>query len=467
MTSLLFICLKSIISRKNNKYEITITINGIQSKKAYLSLIKGGKKIMIDTVNIDQEKIHFLFKKPIQIGLYRVILDEGNYIDLIFNNKTVDMQTNMNDVVGEMVVNESDENQQYYEYLKYSQTKNLKIFDIIAEAKVLQSDSMKNAKKIDSLKNEIDAIIFEKNRYITELTSKNPNSIASRIMKSYILPDFNEFKKKKTLTKYKNKDEFLGDHFFDNINFNDTILLNTDVFYNACNNYIRNFVSADSIGYKKAIDIVLSKSAVNIRVKKYFLDLFVETFEESSWEDVFTYLVDNYYLQSYCESDDIKVKDLKNKTEVIKKLSIGCKAPEIQLKNENNKNISLYSLKNNLILLFFWKSSCEYCEDAIPKLKKLYSTYKCNGFEIVSVSIDTIQKVWLDTIKKKEIKWINVCDFQGYKSPVSKEYYVWRTPTFYLLDRERKIISKPVSVDQIESKLENIYSYLNVDKYTK
>jgi len=455
------------ITNKSNEIAITIKVKGIQSKIAYLSLIQGGKKTIVDTTEIDGENIRFQFQKPLPIGLYRVIIDEGNYIDLIFDNKTVKMKTDINDLVSEMNVIKSEENKQYYEYLKFSQVKNLKIFDIVAKAKELQADTIKNTLKIDSLKKEIDLVILEKNKFITELTSKNTNTIASRIMKSYILPDFEAFKNKNPTTTYKNKNEYLGDHFFDYINFNDTILLNTDVFYNACNNYIRNFISADGNGYKKAIDMVLFKSGVNTKVNNYFLNLFVETFEESSWEDVFTYLVENYYLQSYCESDDPRAKDLKDKTEAIKKLSIGNKAPEIELKNENNKSVSLYSLNSNLILLFFWKSSCEYCEESIPKLKKLYNSYKNNGFEIIAISIDTIQTTWKDAIKKNDLKWLNVSDFKGYKSEVSKDYYVWRTPTFYLLDNYKIIISKPISVEQIEGKLEKIFGQINIDKNTK
>jgi len=464
---ILFFVYTYFIPNKSNKIAIAIKVKGIQSKIAYLSLIQGGKKTMIDTVEIDGEKINFQFQKPIPIGLYRVIIDEGNYIDLIFDNKTVEMKTDINDLVSEMNVIKSDENKQYYEYLKFSQIKNLKIFDIVAKAKELQADTIKNTLRIDSLKKEIDHVIFEKNKFITELSSKNTNSIASRIMKSYILPDFDAFKKKNPTTTYKNKNEYLGDHFFDYINFNDTLLLNTDVFYNACNNYIRNFISADGNGYKKAIDMVLSKSMASPKVNKYFLNLFVETFEESSWEDVFTYLVENYYLQSHCESDDPKAKDLKDKTEVLKRLSIGNKAPEIELKNENDKSISLYSLNSNLTLLFFWKSNCEYCEESIPKLKKLYNSYKNSGFEIIAISIDTIQTTWKDAIKKNDLKWLNVNDFKGYKSEVSKDYYVWRTPTFYLIDKYKKIISKPISVEQIEGKLEKTFGYMSIDKHTK
>jgi peroxiredoxin len=465
--ALLFFCYKYILSDQDNKNAISIKVKGIQNKQAYLSLLKGGKKVIIDTANIEGEEIYFQFDKPIQIGMYRVILDEKNYIDLVFDNKTVEMSTDIDDLVSKMKVSRSEENKQYYEYLKFSQLKNLKIFDIVAEAKVLRADTVKNAKKIESLKKEIDNIVVEKNKYIADLSARNPNSLTSRIIRSYILPDFEEFKRKNSQTTYKDKNEFLGDHFFDYINFNDTMLLYTDVFFNACNNYIRNFVSADGDGYRKAIDVVMSKSAASPKVNKYFLDLFVETFEESSWEGVFTYLVDKYYLQSYCESEDSKAKDLKNKTEVLKNLAIGNKAPEIKLKNNNDKSISMYSLKGNYFLLFFWKSSCEYCEESIPELKNLYSTYKRDGFEIIAISIDTVKTTWVDAIRKNEMKWINLCDFQGYKSPVSKSYYVWRTPTFYLLDKDKKIISKPVSVDQIRSKLEKVYGYITIDKDTK
>lgn len=457
----------NFIAIKENKIEITLNIKGLQSKQAYLSLIRGSKKIIIDTANINNEKIHFLFKDSLPIGLYRITIDEGNYVDLIFDNKKVDLKTDINDLVSQMEVKYSEENKQYYEYLKFSQTKNLKIFDIVAKAKELQSDTLKNRNKIDSLKKEIDLVVAEKNKFIIELSKKHPQSITSRIIKSYILPDFDEYRKITPSTPYKTKNEYLSDHFFDYINFNDTMLLNTDVFYNSCNNYIRNFTTPNSAGYKKAIDVVMYKSAVNAKVTNYFLNLFIETFEESSWEDVFTYLVDNYYLQSYCESDDPKAKDLKDKAEIIKNLAIGKNAPNILLKNNHNKDFSLYNSHNNLYLLFFWKSSCEFCEASIPKLKEIYNAYKNKGFELIAFSVDTVKSNWTDAINKNDLKWVNLSDFKGYESPIAKKYYVWRTPTFYLLDKDKKIIGKPYTIEQIETKLKNYYSFATIDKKTK
>jgi len=467
LAAVTFYYFKYHLPKKKNSISISVKVKNVQSGNAYLALLQGEKKIAMDTVEIMDEKIFFQLEKPMQPGMYRIILDASNYIDLVFDNKPVEMTTDLNDLVAEMIVSKSDENKQYYEYLKFIQLKNLKIFDIVFKAKELQNDSLKNKPIIDSLKKEIDLVIDEKNDFIRRLSSKNPNSFTSRIINSYILPDYDAYKKEHPEATYKNQHEFLKEHFFDHINFNDTFLLNTDVLFNSCNNYIRNYVTADGDGYRKAIDIVLSKSESNPKVHKYFLNLFIDTFEETGWESVFTYLIDQYYAQSYCETDDTKLKDLKNKSEIIKKLSVGNKIQDFQLNNDKNESVSLYSLKNKLILLFFWKSDCEYCEKSLAVLKKLHKSYHPLGFEIVAISVDTVRAIWISAIAKNEMKWINLSDFEGFKSPVCKNLYVWRTPSFYLLDQQKKIISKPVAADQIEKKMDEYFGFTHNNKTFK
>ncbi|MDC1370859.1 hypothetical protein N8289_03350, partial [Flavobacteriales bacterium] len=47
--------------------------------------------------------------------------------------------------------------------------------------------------------------------------------------------------------------------------------------------------------------------------------------------------------------------------------------------------------------------------------------------------------------------FISVCDFKKWESQPVKDYYVFGTPTMYLLDKNRKIILRPNSVKQMDS----------------
>jgi hypothetical protein len=43
------------------------------------------------------------------------------------------------------------------------------------------------------------------------------------------------------------------------------------------------------------------------------------------------------------------------------------------------------------------------------------------------------------------------CDFKKWESPIVKSYYVFGTPTLFLLSNERKILLRPNSVKQMDA----------------
>src|SRR5215468_5487663 len=63
-------------------------------------------------------------------------------------------------------------------------------------------------------------------------------------------------------------------------------------------------------------------------------------------------------------------------------------------------SIRLSSMKGKVFLLDFWASWCVPCRYSNKQLVKLYSKYKDNGFEILSVSLDESQKDWKKAVNK-------------------------------------------------------------------
>lgn len=63
-------------------------------------------------------------------------------------------------------------------------------------------------------------------------------------------------------------------------------------------------------------------------------------------------------------------------------------APEIKLKNLENKEVSLHDFAGKVVLLNFWASWCVPCVAEMPALERLYQAQKNKNFEIVAVSVD-------------------------------------------------------------------------------
>lgn len=133
--------------------------------------------------------------------------------------------------------------------------------------------------------------------------------------------------------------------------------------------------------------------------------------------------------------------------EQYRKLAIGKSAPNIvlNLKNQND----LKKLKNNYKLVVFGASWCPNCQKDYPSLigkyKKLKEKY---DLEVMYVSIDTDKNVFEEYYK--EAPFITFCDTKGWETQAAKDYHIFATPTYILLDKSLKILAKIQSPEHLE-----------------
>ncbi|NLE48612.1 MAG: TlpA family protein disulfide reductase [Sandaracinaceae bacterium] len=69
-------------------------------------------------------------------------------------------------------------------------------------------------------------------------------------------------------------------------------------------------------------------------------------------------------------------------------LSIGAKAPPIELKDFEGNRVRLEDLKGSIVLVNFWATWCEPCKEELPKLEALYQKYRAQGFVVLGVNLD-------------------------------------------------------------------------------
>ena len=136
--------------------------------------------------------------------------------------------------------------------------------------------------------------------------------------------------------------------------------------------------------------------------------------------------------------------------------AVGTKATELSYKDPNGKEISLSSLKGNIILLDFWASWCGPCRQENPNVVKVYQQFHSKGFEILGVSLDRTKDDWLKAIKDDNLTWLHVSDLQYWQSAAARLYGVNAIPQSFLLDKDGKIIAKGLRGDQLAKKLAEV-----------
>lgn len=145
------------------------------------------------------------------------------------------------------------------------------------------------------------------------------------------------------------------------------------------------------------------------------------------------------------------LEDLKN----AKSLYPGNYFPKINLKNGELEGVAFNANENfeaEYILIDFWFSYCSPCIAQFPRLKGIYAEYHPKGLEIIGISTDKTSNIdnWNKTIDKHEIDWINLLDENGVESI---KLSVNKFPTNFLLNRQRIILKKDISLDELEKLL--------------
>ena len=149
-------------------------------------------------------------------------------------------------------------------------------------------------------------------------------------------------------------------------------------------------------------------------------------------------------------------------------LSIGKEAPDFEIANLSGKSVRLTKIlaKNKLVLVEFWAPWCAPCVAKFPTLKSLYSKYRDDGFEVVSISLlDSSLDDWEELSKQHDdLPWIDLRDESGFYGLSAIDYGVSVLPTNYVLDGDRLILAKNLDLDKLEQLLETQFAPSSEDE---
>lgn len=432
-------------------FQLEGIIEGYPNQSVYIAGFYGDQDKVIDSTKTNESGLFKIeISKNIAKGVYRILLGNGEFFDLIFGSDDIKLITTSMSSMQTLEVINSDENKRYYAYLK-KRNRSLYKLDLLTPLVKYypQNDPFYNTSFEEYVRIQDDL-----HSYIDSMAFTSPDNITSKIATNErepkTNPEWNDFE----------ENVYMRSNFFNNVDFSDTSLLRTGIFSTKFIGYLslyqnQNFTKEQlESSFIQAVDTILKRTRPYPLVYEFALDYLIGGFEKYGFNTVIEYIAEHALLDENCEYSE-KGSELEKRIETLKRLSTGNEAPDFSHSDINNKEFKLSDIKDKHTLLVFWASWCPHCTWLLPELKSYYDNIDRNTLEIVSISIDTSKADYTDFKKTGGYYWTSICDYKGWDNEVAKLYGIHATPTLILLDENRKIIAKPNSVQELMNALEN------------
>jgi thiol-disulfide isomerase/thioredoxin len=445
-------------------YDISVNIKGLSDSSIYLAYHFGDKQYVCDTVKLDKNGYgKFTGSQSLSQGIYMIVIPGNKYFEILMTEKqNYSVSCLYTDYFKTLSFKGSDENSAFVEYQKnwVAMQEESARLNTRYQANKQNKDSVKFLSELGSRNEERMA------GYLKRVVEDNKGSLLSMVVKMIIpieapvivLPPDT---RNPDSVRYMRSYLYNKDHFFDNVDFSDERILRTPILKSKLDLFFGNVVIqlADSIN--REIDRLIPK-CTNYKVFQYVAVYLFNRFRESTYmghDAIIVKLADDIYLSGKADWTTQEWRDnLKKEVDRIRPNLIGVKGHDLVMNTYNGVFVSLYDIKKEFTILYFWEPDCGHCKEATPKLKLYYDKAKNQGVEIFAIDTQSDRSKWEKYIQENKLDWINGWDPQ--RSTNFDYYYnVTATPGVYILDKNKKIIAKKLSVEDIGPFIENYRKY--------
>ena len=453
---------KTAVGTNNQGRAIQISLKPYpKDTKIYLGTNYGNSKVFADSCILN-EKSEGVFKSKDKLtpGIYFLVSPK---MSILFDFLVDDLQqfkiTADTTDLKNVLITGSKENEMFK---NYSQVVNNLFVEL---NQIEQNFKTANTEKDSAIFKEAylvkDKEIKQKRRaYIAE----NPGSMMSFLLNTMEVPEAPSIPivngKADSLYPYR----YVKDHYWDNIVFNDNRLLRTPFFENKLDDYFKNYISREPDSIISEVQYMLTVAKTGKEIYPFLLFKFTNKYispEFMGQDKVFLHIYQNFFAKGDTTLlSEASKKSLRERAYSLMANQLGLPAPILVLNDMNEERFALHNMKATYTFIAFWDPTCSHCKVEIPKLDSIYkASWIKHDIKVIAVNTNAKEMtLWKEFIKDNKLdQWINAYQTdedlnkeitEGKPTTIRQLYDVFKTPTFYLLDKDKKIVAKNLSIEQ-------------------
>lgn len=451
------------ISQAQTGYNIPVTIKPYKNAWVYLGYHYGKRKALADSAYLDADsKGTFKGTKPLGGGIYFITSPRKEILFEVL----IDKQQNFTIQADSSLAHES---------LRYTNSPDNSLF--LAYTASVNKNGQAAATLSQKLNTTTDPAEQEKLR--TQLREFNqniyklrdsvarvqPNSILATLLKATkepVIPPAAQHPGGKYDSVYAFR--YFKSHYWDDISFTDDRLIRTPIFEGKLDKYYKDLVAPDPDSIFREADMMLLQSRTNQEMYKYLMVYFVQKYinpEYMGQDKVFVRLFEKYINTGQAEffTEQYK-KHMFDRAYSIMANLIGEPASELVMVDSLGKAMPLSKVNGEFIVICFWDPTCGHCKELVPRVDSIFQVkWKLQGVKLYGVMVEGGKDNWTKFIRENNLRdWIHVYQNEEQKNadvaagkPMYRQLYdVYQTPVLYLLDKEKRIVAKKVSIEQID-----------------
>lgn len=440
-------------------YKISLTVTATPNQKIKLANYYLGNIFLKDSTIFDnQGNAVFAGDSLLPQGLYKIYLDDKNHFDFLLGADQQFSITRESFSAPEITIKGAIETEKFKEYtlfLKDLQTQGAAINKKIAGA---------NEQEKAVLKNELAEITNKLHNYWFSVEKEFPNTFLSTfLLANYVpaldvstLPDVVQKNDSLLLIERFN---FQKAHFWDYFDYTDERLLYTPLYKPKIETWFNKVLFPNYDSVKNEVITFIDNVKPNKRIFQFAASWFLNASINSNvmgMDALFVDIAKRYYLsgEAFWASEE-SMKKIRENVLFAENNLIGKIAPDLTLETFDGEFVNLHKIKSKFTVIVIYEPGCSHCKEFVPKFhNEVYAKYKNNGLEVFAIYSMDKKPEWEEFLQKHNLfDWINVWD-EKHLSQFKILYDARKTPGIYLLNEDKKIIGKGLSVEQISGILQ-------------
>jgi len=409
-------------------------------KWVILYQLKGAKQLYVANVDVVNGNFKIDFPEKATPGMYRLAYDLENrgFVDFIYNNENIELEFNPLNPSGTVHILTSEENKTYQLYEVES--------SIIKHH--LDSLQMSVFSIEDAQKETLNGIYTKTASYYKDFQNYYEKKSTGKLANHFIKSSYKYYAENliQTPQEYLNSEK---QHYFDFINFEDNELMNSTFISRKIVDYVFYLNGSDDVQvqdvlYKRAVQDVMLKIGKNEQLKGELLITLLYTFAQIENSNLVDFMTTSYS----DKFNETILKDIKSKM----KLAVGSIAPDFSWEEKGvTKKLSELTISEKYVLVF-WSTSCSHCLVEVPQLYEFIKDF--NDVHVIAFALEN-DEIDFNIHTKDFTKFTNILGLEKWQNKIARMYEIISTPTYFILDKNKRIIVKPEHFNDVKAYFEN------------